>query len=342
MTSGSTCRPRGILTPAAALVADDDALARTMGLKPDERILAGIPFSHSYGLASVVMPALMRGSLLVLPKAGRPFSLLKAGSEAGATFLPTVPAFLGAILKMPRPPAFPPTLRLVISAGAPLSPDVALRFRRCFGLPVHVFYGSSESGGITFDREGSAAERGSLGTPVQGARVTLERAESPDQDTSSGRVVVTSPAVARSYWPIETADPTASVLSAGTFRTSDLGRFQDTELVLLGRADRVINVHGKKVQPREVETVLLAMPTVEDAAVLAVPAADGSGQRIRAVVAGPPGVLCHQEILRWCRRRLAEHKVPRSLILVESLPRTPRGKLDHEALRELAGPAPKP
>lgn len=328
MTSGSTGRPRGILTPSAALVADDAALARTMGLQAGERILAGIPFSHSYGLSSVVLPALMRGSTLVLPETRRPFTLLKAGAALGATFLPTVPAYLEALLKMSRPPACPPSLRLVITAGAPLQAATARAFRERFGLAVHVFYGSSESGGITYDRTGTAGERGTLGTPVEGVEVTLEEDEGGDaSEGGSGRVVVRSPAVAEAYWPLG-----AEELRDGRFKTSDLATFEAGELRLLGRADDVINVKGKKVNPREIEEVLRSLPAVEDAAVFGISTPE---TRIRAIVAAAPGAVEAQEVLQWCRRHLAEHKVPRSLVLVEALPRNARGKLDRKALEAL-------
>jgi long-chain acyl-CoA synthetase len=321
MTSGSTGAPRGILTSAAALVADDAGLAAAMGLRSEERILTGIPLSHSYGLASVALPALLRGSVLILPQADRPLSLLATGAELGATFLPTVPAYLEAVLRMERPPARPPALRLVIAAGAPLRAETATAFRQRYGLSVHIFYGASETGGITYDRRGDAAERGTLGTPVDGVQVELG---------GQGRVIVRSPAVASSYWPEASED-----LADGRFRSQDLGELRDGELVLLGRADDQINVRGKKVNPREIESVLTRHPAVAEAAVLGVDGEDGGGQRIRAVVAAAADSLTTQEILTWCRNHLPAHKVPRSLVLVQALPRTLRGKLDRQALLDL-------
>ena len=386
LTSGSTGAPRGILTPSGALLADDRALAATMGLGPEERILAAIPFSHSYGLSSVAIPALTRGNRLILPEEGNPFSLLKTGHWGEATFLPTVPAYLQALVKMSSPPAWPPSLRLVISAGAPLRPDTAEAFRHRFGQGVHVFYGSSETGGITYDRLGDAAERGTLGTPVDGVSISLDGgsqglaergpyasrespprppplrgegsaggflaspvadgdagtrglrppAEPVTQSSPSGLVVVSSAAVAEGYWPER-----ARALGGGRFRTSDLATWQtsprgEPELCLLGRADDLINVKGKKVRPREIEAVLQELPGVDEAAVLGL-AAPGGGQLIRAVLACDPGTLTKPQVLAHCRRLLPPYKVPRSLLLLPALPRTPRGKLDRRALEELKG-----
>ena len=168
-----------------------------------------------------------------------------------------------------------------------------------------MFYGASECGGITYDREGGAAERGTVGTPVEGVKVRLE----------DGTIVVASPAVA-----------------SGVFRTADRGEWSAGELRLLGRLDAVINVEGKKVDPAEVEGVLAGLSGVREAVVVGV-AAPGSGKEIvRAVIAREPGRLSYEEVASWCRSRLAPHKVPKSIVLVDAIPRTARGKVDRAAL----------
>ena len=331
LTSGSTGRPRGIVTPAEALHADDAALARTMGLRADDRIVGAIPLSHSYGLSSVALPALIRGSLIVAPEEGSgPYGPLHAARALGATFFPTVPAFLRALLASDRPPPLPESLRLTITAGATLQPETAARFRAVYGRPVHVFYGSSETGGICFDREGGAGERGSVGTPVEGVRVRLAGDDgdpAAGEAPESGVVVVESPAVAAGYLP---ADPAR--LGAGRFRTGDFGAWRGGELHLVGRTDDLINVRGKKVNPREVEAVLAGLAGVREAVAFGTEQAEPI---LRVVVACDPGDVTPGRVLDWCRDRLAEHKVPRSVVLIDEIPRTSRGKVDQEAVRSL-------
>jgi long-chain acyl-CoA synthetase len=330
LTSGSTGAPRGIATSAEALVADDAALAVTMGFQDEDRLLATIPLSHSYGLSSLAMPALMRGTLLILPEEDRAFDPFDAAARTGATVFPTVPAVLDALLRLNEPPAWPASLRLVLTAGAPLSPATAVRFRETFGLPVHVFYGASECGGICYDREGTAGERGTVGTPVEGVRVDLEPVEGREEE--GGIVTVRSPAVASGYLP-EGDDR----LGGGRFVNGDVAVWKDGELVLRGRADDQINIKGKKVNPKEVETVLGQIPGVLEVAVLGVPLADRSDPILRAVVACLPGSLTVEEVVAWCRPRLSPHKVPRSIVLVPELPRNTRGKLDRRELQTLRG-----
>jgi len=327
LTSGSTGAPRGIATPAEALVADDAALTASMGIGEDDRLLATIPMSHSYGLSSLAMPALMRGTLLILPDEGRVFDPLAAAEQTGATVFPTVPAVLDALLRLGESPSWPAALRLVLTAGAPLSPVTASRFRETFGLPVHVFYGASECGGICYDREGTAGERGTVGTPVEGVRVVLEE---------GGVITVQSPAVAAGYIP-----EGDNRLGNGRCVGGDFAEWRDGELVLRGRVDDLVNIKGKKVNPREVEAVLAQLPGVREVAVLGVCLPDRSGDRsdevLRAVVACPPGSLTAEEVVAWCRPRLSPHKVPRSVVLVPELPRTSRGKLDRGSLMAIRG-----
>lgn len=327
LTSGSTGAPRGIAASSEALLADDAALTLTMGLSGEDRLLTTIPLSHSYGLASLALPALTRGTVLVIPEAASVYDPFVTAARAGATFFPTVPAYLDALARMGDPPPRPESLRLVITAGAPLAATASARFRETFGLPVHVFYGSSECGGICYDREGGAAERGTVGAPVEGVRITLEpMGEGP---CGGGRVVVESPAVSTGYLP----EPDER-LADGRFRAGDLAVWQGGELALRGRVDDLVNIKGKKVNPREVEAILTELPGVDEAVVLGVPI-EGRGEILRAVVACRAGNLTTSEVVAWCRGHLSAHKVPRSVILLEALPRNARGKLDRAALLAL-------
>lgn len=239
LTSGSTGLPQGIAHTSEALLTDDRALRLTMDLHT-ERALASIPLSHAYGFSSLFLPALTAGWTLSIPDSHGPFAPITAATHGQVTFLPTVPAFIKALLKMTAPPPLPSSVRLVISAGAPLRPETATRFRQVYGKSIHTFYGASEVGGIAYDRDGSAAEQGALGPPVEGVKIRLIPVEGGEAGT--GVVEVESPAAALGYYP--TVDTS---LAKGRFRTSDLGRFDGDDLVLLGRVDDMINVRGKKV-----------------------------------------------------------------------------------------------
>jgi long-chain acyl-CoA synthetase len=327
LTSGSSGQAQGVLVSSEALAADDEALCRAMELTSQERLLAAIPLSHSYGLSVLCLPALRRGTPLVFP--GNPLAdeLLGVAQLTGATGFPTVPAYLVALLALRDPPAWPASLTRVVCAGAPLSPEAATAFRRRFGRPIHAFYGTSETGGICYDSTGEAAEAGRVGSVIAGVEVTL--GFDPDRDMTGGGVVeVTSPAVATSYWP----HPDTR-LSGGRFVSADLAVWEGDELRLVGRRDTRVHIRGFKVDPREIEIVLDALAGVRESVVVGVPAAGPDREPLlRAIVAcdenGPSG----ERIAAWCRTHLAPHKVPRSIVRVPAIPRTSRGKIDRSAL----------
>jgi long-chain acyl-CoA synthetase len=328
VTSGSTGSPRGVRASAENVCADEGALCASMGLRDDERILAAIPMAHSYGFSSVALPVLLRGSLAIVPADGGPLAPLALAHAAGATFFPTVPAYLQGLVSLRRPQAWPRCVRLVVSAGALLPPATAGDFRDIYRLPVHAFYGASECGGICYDREGGAAERGTVGTPVDGVRVGLDPLPGIDGE---GAVTVASAAVAAGYLPVDER------LGDGLFRTSDRGCWAGGELRLRGRIDALINVKGRKVDPAEVEGVLASLPGVLDVVVVGAPSQLDGNHVVRAFVACRRESLRAEDVLAFCRAQLAEHKVPRSVRLVEAIPRTRGGKIDRPRLLALDG-----
>lgn len=328
LTSGSTGNPQGIVHTSEALLSDDHNLSLTMGLLPDETILASVPLSHAYGFASILLPALTQRATLAIPEIGRPLAPMETAVAQRITFLPTVPAFLQAILDMKESPPLPAELSLIISAGAPLNPETAARFRSVYGLPIHVFYGASEVGGITYDRDGSAAERGTLGSPVENVHIDLEPTD--EAEKGQGIVSVKSPSAAIGYHPESNSN-----LGNGCFRTSDLATFRAGELVLLGRIDDLINVKGLKLNPREVEAVLGQMDGVIEAVVFGTDDPRGGGHIVCAVVAVSNKEVRYEEIRDWCRDHLAAHKVPRRVVTVGQIPRNARGKVDRSAVHAL-------
>jgi acyl-coenzyme A synthetase/AMP-(fatty) acid ligase len=324
LTSGTTGEPAGIAVPAEALLADHAQLEASMGLLPEDRFLVVVPMSHSYGFSLLPSASFRHASVLVFPQERDP---KRVAGEHEVSVVPSVPSWYRARLTL-GVADWPRTTRLFLSAGAPLSAELARAWREQSARAIHVLYGSSECGGISYDRRGDAAERGTVGEAVEGVRIHLQT-----EGAEVGRVVVHSAAVAEGYVPQSKA--ARERLSGGCFRTGDLGRRQDGELVLLGRIDDWINVKGKKVNPREVEEILARMPGVREVVVLGVSLPEGRGEAVHAIVACAEGELRYQAVLDWCRDRLAPHKVPRGIRFTNEIPRTGRGKPDRGALLAL-------
>jgi acyl-CoA synthetase (AMP-forming)/AMP-acid ligase II len=323
LTSGSTGEPQGVVVSARALFADTDALMRAFGLGVDDTGLVAVPLSHSYGFSVLTLPALTHGLALAFPGAENARGAARALS---ATFLPSVPAWYRSVLRSAAEDSLAPSLRLLVSAGAPLAPEVAREFRARFGRPIHVLYGASECGSIAFDHTGTAAERGRVGRALTGVTVELEGAGSE----VPGLVCVRSPALASGYLP----ERPGVRLTAERFQSEDLARLHDGELELCGRQSDWINVKGRKVDPRAVEVALAGHPAVREVVVLGKPNPDSTDETVRAVIV-PDRALEYLELLDWCRSRLASYQLPRSVVFVSEIPRTERGKLDRARLLAL-------
>jgi long-chain acyl-CoA synthetase len=325
LTSGSTGEPRGVALTAAAVAAGGAQILSTMGIRPEDRNLVTIPLAHSYGFDNVLVALALAGTAAILTADLTPPRLVSVAREQRATVLPSVPFLLDLLSRSSARGALP-SLRLVISAGAPLPRETRERFHAGFGLRPRSFYGSTECGGITFDREGRAdLAEGCVGTPLDGVAIDLV-----EGDEDAGRIAVRGASVGSGYVPAR-EDGAAAVLGEGRFLTSDVGRIDaEGRLHLLGRAVDVVNVGGRKVYPAEVERVVRAVPGVRDAVVIGV-ARSGVAATLRAVIEASPEVT-REEVVAACERSLARYKVPRLVDLRSELPRTARGKIDRSRL----------
>jgi len=325
LTSGSTGLPKGVVTSEANLAADGTNICRTMEIRSSDVNLGAIPFSHSYGFSNLVVPLLLQGTQIVFSNDYLPLSILELANLHRCTIFPGIPMIFDHLSKLPEDDGKLDLVRTVISAGAPLSPAVATQFRLRFGLPIHSFYGCSETGGISYDRLGGSVERGTVGSPLDG--VTLEI------DDATGRLLVSSPAVARGYAMSSDDDPNGFDESS-SFLTEDLATIrEDGELELTGRSGDFINAAGKKVNPREVESTILQIPGVREVKVFGEPAGARGEIVVAAVVAAP--AVTREVVRSWCREHLSSYKVPRVVKLLDALPRDERGKVKRAALQLL-------
>ncbi len=330
LTSGSTGGPRGIAVTASQLSADTRRLIRAMRLARGAVNVAAIPLSHSYGLSVLVMPLVLQGSPVLLVPSPLPDRLAAALSGGGPVNLPGVPYLFEMLLRRGEVVAIPfPDRTRCISAGAPLLPRTASEFRRRFGIPIRVFYGTSETGGISYDAsaQGDAAiTQGCVGTPLPGVAVTTEG--------STRRIVVGSSAVASGYIGPDSTEPapTGGEFDGRRFRTGDTGRLDGRGLLrLTGRIGVLVNVSGRKVNPREVETTLRSIDGIADAAVLAEPDAARGNALVACLVAERS--LTRKRVMAQLHRRLAAYQLPRRFVFLDRLPVNPRGKLDEATLR---------
>ncbi len=330
LTSGTTGKPRGCIVTPDQLLADARQITASMGITARDSMVAAIPLGHAYGFVHILMSLVLQGTRPILLEQPLPALLLEAISGPGPIVFPGTPYLFELLLKSAGRRRFK-GLRLCLSAGAPLPAELGAAFRKSIGLPIRTFYGASECGGITFDRSsGGGLPDGCVGTPLDG--VTLDIVPVPGMDSGTGRIRVASAAAAAGYLDRESVRPFEG--GRGRFVTQDFGRLDDHgRLWITGRADRAINVDGRKVNPVEVENVLRAIPKVRQAIVLSI-ADRRRGQSVCACLVTDRG-LTRETVLTACAARLAPFKVPRRVEFVHAIPLTGRGKTDLAALAAL-------
>ncbi|MFN2474737.1 MAG: class I adenylate-forming enzyme family protein [Chthoniobacterales bacterium] len=322
LTSGTTAAPRAIRFQSAQLLADCDQICDTMGIGENDVNFAVIPASHSYGFSNLITPLIARGVPMVLSSDRMPRAVLDDLNRTNATVFPGMPVFYQAFCELDAVPDLP-HLRLCISAGAPLLLSVAQRFRDKFGKPIHSFYGSSECGGICYDREAALVEPGFVGQPMNGVQLELL-----DEDPGATRVCVQSAAAADGYFPLSDV----AKLGLGAFAPDDLLAERAGGFAIVGRTSDIINVAGKKVNPAEVEATLLAFSGVRDAAVFGLRSSLRNEEVAACIVAST--TVTEAVLLEFCRSRLSGWQVPKRLFFLAAMPVNERGKISRRALAE--------
>src|SRR5712691_11242531 len=320
LTSGSTGKPKGIVTSEQNLIADSENICASMDIGPDDINFGAIPLSHSYGFSNLVMPLIAQGTALVISNSYLPQTIIDFCNRYQCTILPGIPMMFEHLASTERADGSFATVRTFISAGAPLPPSTSRRFRERFGKSIHSFYGCSECGGIAYDREGGSIERGTVGCAMEG--VTLS--------TRSGRLIVHSASAAIGYLNDATH---FDAFERGKFVTDDLVELRDGEVRLTGRVSDLINIAGKKVNPREIEQVILQIEGVRQVKVYGEPAGARGDVVAAAIVAGPE--VSRELVRAFCRERLSLHKVPRIVKLIDEMPVDERGKISRSALAEM-------
>jgi acyl-CoA synthetase (AMP-forming)/AMP-acid ligase II len=317
-TSATTGAPRLIALTAPQLMADARNIVETMGLSPASPNLGVISLAHSYGFSNLVLPLLLHGVPLLLLEAPLPEMVRRGTAGFSNVTLAAVPALWRA---WHEAEAIPSTVRLAISAGAPLPLNLENEIFQKSGLKLHNFYGASECGGIAYDAtEQPRSDAACAGAPLR--NVSLSIAE-------DGCLEVRGAAVAETYWP----EPERT-LNGGVCRTNDLADLIGARVYLRGRAGDQINVAGRKVIPEAIERVLRAHPLVRDCLVFGAPTGDQS--RSEKIVAGVAlhGAVSGESLKQFLLERLPAWQVPRDWWFVDSLAPNQRGKISRSEWRQ--------
>ncbi|MCX5387056.1 class I adenylate-forming enzyme family protein [Streptomyces sp. NBC_00083] len=333
-TSGSTSAPKGVVCTQRQVVFAARAIARRLGYRPDDVVLAALPLSFDYGLYQVLLAAI-GGSELVLADASAPVRAMSVLRRCRATVVPVVPSLAEMLCRLAARGAPPGHVRLFTNTGAALAGSVAGALRAGFpGAAVVAMYGITECKRVTIAEPDSDLVRpGSVGRPLDGTTVeVLDAAGRALPPGEVGEIVVGGPHVMAGYW--NAPEPTARRFrpdpDTGRTRlhTGDHGRLDaEGHLYFSGRLDDQFKRRGVRMGTPEIEAAALDVPGVRAAAALA----PRDGLDLRLVVTGDAG-LTAEHVIEGVGQRLEPAKVPAVCRVIARMPLTPNGKIDRKAL----------
>ena len=338
-TSGTTSRPKMVPLTQANLCASARHIGTSLALAPDDLCLNVMPLFHIHGLVGAVLSSLAAGAgVWCAPgfDALRFFAWLDEAEPSWYTAVPTMHQAILARAGRRKAALGRRPLRFVRSSSAALPPRVMAALESHFGCPVIESYGMTEAAHQVSSNPLPPAARhaGSVGRAA-GPELAVT---APDGRLlpagESGEVVIRGPNVTAGY----RGRSDAEAFRGGWFRTGDQGVLdEDGYLRLTGRLKEIINRGGEKISPREIDEVLLDHPAVAQAVTFALPHA-GLGEDVAAAVVLEDGRVTDGKRLRdFAARRLAAFKVPRTILVVDSIPLGATGKLQRIGLAEKLG-----
>ena len=343
-TSGTSGISKGAVLTHGSIGSAARNAAEALAFGPQDVVVGAAPFSHVLGQTTCLISTLSTGGAVAVVPRFDPVETLGLMVSTGTTVLLGVPTMCIALCDAARSaPALPP-LRLAHVGGAPVPIEVARAFEDTFGADLYEGYGLTEISGIaTTYRKGQLRKPGSVGRPLGDTDLEIVSPEGvPVPVGEIGEIRFRGSSVIAGYWR-GAGVPPAEVSPDGWLDTGDLGRVDDDGyLFIVDRLKDMIIRNGYNVYPREVEEVLYEHPDVLEAAVIGIPD-PRLGDEVVALVKPRPGIVCDPvAIQEWVRERVAAYKYPRHVIVVDSLPTGPTGKvlkreIDREQLaRDLA------
>lgn len=342
-TSGTTGAPKGAMLAHGASIRTYRAWSERVGLQTGDRYLVVYPFFHTAGLKSGVLACILTGATVVPHAVFDVASVMRLVVEERITVLPGPPTVFQSIMNDPELASFDlSTLRLSVTGAASTPAEVIRRMRDDLHIASIVCgYGLTETHGtvsMCHHTDPLEVVAATVGRPLEGVEVRIvDHHDRLVPDGQPGEIVVRGFNVMKGYFD----DPEATAgafMDGGWLRTGDIGLMDERGYIrITDRKKDMFIVGGFNAYPAEIENIMVAHPSVAQASVIGVPD-DRLGEVGLAFVTARPGRRVDgDEIIAWCRERMANYKVPRRVVEVAELPLNPSGKVMKFRLRELAG-----
>ncbi len=324
-TSGSTGTPKIVPRTHANMIAGAKNVAEALGVTRKDKFLSVVPFFHANGFANCMFLPLMKGATIVLMEQFSARKMLRTLREEGITIIIGSPFIFSTITEITEAVFSCSSVRLCLSTGASMLESIREDFYCKFGFKIKQLYGSSETGTISIQSGDLPEDEKSLGKPIKTVDVKIINKDGkvlPSHE--SGEIIVRSPAMTKGY--VGESQLNKDVFHDGYFRTGDIGMFDEKgRLYISGRKKRVINAAGVKIDPVEIENVLLSFHKIKEAFVVGVKNKRGM-EIIKAILVAHPDCKV-SEVIGYCKHRLADYKIPRLIDFRDKIPKDIMGKV---------------
>jgi long-chain acyl-CoA synthetase len=330
-TSGTTGKPKGAELTHFQLYMNCTVAGDLFGFRDDDIGLAVLPLFHVFGLSSVLNVCVRYGGTIVLVPRFEVQPVIDAVERHRCTIFSGVPTMYFALLQADLSGRDLSSLRVGVSGGAAIPGEVITAFEKKFpGVVILEGYGLSETASTTtFNVSAEQRKVLSIGKPIWGVEVRVVDDQDrplPPGPENIGEIVIRGHNVMKGYY--KAPEATAEAFRGGWFHTGDLAYAdEDGYLFVVDRKKDLIIRGGFNVYPREVEEVLYAHPAVTEAAVIGRPD-EKLGEEVVAVLSVKQGAdVTPDDLIAYCKERLAAYKYPRQVRIVAELPKGPTGKL---------------
>ena len=333
-TSGTTGRPKGALLTQRSVTSNLKALREAWRWTEDDLFLLTLPMFHIHGLGVGLCGSLYNGCSTIVRRKFDAADVLNTIQNRKVTLFMGVPTMYFRMLEVENCERYDASsMRLFVSGSAPLSKELFAKCHGIFGHRILERAGMSESMmnySNPYDRE---RRPGTVGFPLPGveARIVDENFHDVPVNTE-GEIVIRGPNLLREYWRNEEA--TRNGFVDGWFKTGDIcKRDEDGYISIVGRSKDIIISGGVNLYPREIEEVIESIPAVKEAAVVGVPDEE-FGEAVKAcVILEDEAELSSDEVIAYCKERLASFKKPKHVEFLDALPKNAMGKIVKDRLR---------
>ena len=332
-TSGTTGLPKGVVHTHDTVLWAALTIAATADIRFGDRYLISLPMFH-VGALSPVLGNVYKGACMIIPRAFDPKQSWELFASEKVTTGLMVPAMLQFMLGVRDDTVDSSTVRWIMSGAAPV-PVTLIKAYEALGIEIHQVYGLTESGGpaCLVSPDDALTRAGSTGKAFFHTEVRIAREDGTEcEPGEAGEVLVSGPHIMKEYW--NRPEATAQTLRDGWLHTGDVATVDaDGFVTIMDRIKDMLISGGENVYPAEIENVVLSNPKVADVAVLGIASAKWGESPLAVVVPKDP-TLTAEEVMAWCKGKLAPYKLVKAVEFVTEIPRNPSGKILKRVLRE--------